>query len=33
GGAKGVGQATIKAFVSSSAFILISDYILAIILF
>jgi phospholipid/cholesterol/gamma-HCH transport system permease protein len=33
GGAEGVGHATIKAFVFSSAFILISDYILAVILF
>lgn len=33
GGAEGVGQATIKAFVYSSAFILIGDYILAVILF
>lgn len=33
GGAEGVGQATIKAFVISSAFILISDYILAMLLF
>jgi phospholipid/cholesterol/gamma-HCH transport system permease protein len=33
GGAEGVGFATIKAFVYSSAFILIMDYILAIVLF
>jgi phospholipid/cholesterol/gamma-HCH transport system permease protein len=33
GGAEGVGKATIKAFVYSSAFILIADYILAMILF
>ena len=33
GGAEGVGKATIKAFVYSSAFILIGDYILAMILF
>lgn len=33
GGAEGVGSATIKAFVYSSAFILIADYILAILLF
>ena len=33
GGAEGVGHATIKAFVFSSAFILIGDYILAVILF
>jgi phospholipid/cholesterol/gamma-HCH transport system permease protein len=33
GGAEGVGHATIKAFVFSSAFILIADYILAVILF
>jgi len=33
GGAEGVGQATIKAFVYSSAFILIGDYILALMLF
>jgi phospholipid/cholesterol/gamma-HCH transport system permease protein len=33
GGAEGVGKATIKAFVCSSIFILIADYVLAIILF
>jgi len=33
GGAEGVGKSTIKAFVYSSAFILIADYILAMILF
>jgi len=33
GGAEGVGKATIKAFVFSSAFILIADYLLAMILF
>lgn len=33
GGAEGVGRATIKAFVFSAAFILIGDYILAMILF
>ncbi len=33
GGASGVGQATIKAFVFSSAFILITDFMLALILF
>ena len=33
GGAEGVGYSTIKAFVYSSAFILIGDYILAVILF
>jgi len=33
GGAEGVGSTTIKAFVYSSAFILIADYILAILLF
>jgi phospholipid/cholesterol/gamma-HCH transport system permease protein len=33
GGAQGVGQSTIKAFVYSSAFILIADYILATFLF
>jgi len=33
GGARGVGESTIKAFVASSTFILISDYILAVILF
>lgn len=33
GGAEGVGRSTIKAFVMSSAFILITDYILAMILF
>ena len=33
GGAEGVGRATIKAFVYSSAFILIGDYVLAMILF
>ncbi|MCK5145448.1 ABC transporter permease [bacterium] len=33
GGAEGVGKSTIKAFVFSSAFILIADYILAMILF
>jgi len=33
GGAEGVGRATIKAFVFSSAFILIGDYLLAMILF
>ena len=33
GGAEGVGRATIKAFVYSSAFILIADYALAMILF
>ncbi len=33
GGAEGVGKATIKAFVFSSAFILIGDYVLAMILF
>jgi phospholipid/cholesterol/gamma-HCH transport system permease protein len=33
GGAEGVGKATIKAFVFSSSFILIADYILAMILF
>jgi phospholipid/cholesterol/gamma-HCH transport system permease protein len=33
GGAEGVGRATIRAFVISSAFILISDYVLAMILF
>lgn len=33
GGAEGVGKATIQAFVYSSAFILISDYVLAMILF
>ena len=33
GGAEGVGKSTIKAFVYSSAFILIADYVLAMILF
>ncbi len=33
GGAEGVGRSTIKAFVYSSAFILIADYLLAMILF
>lgn len=33
GGAEGVGKSTIKAFVFSSAFILIADYVLAMILF
>jgi phospholipid/cholesterol/gamma-HCH transport system permease protein len=33
GGAEGVGRATIRAFVFSSAFILIADYVLAMILF
>ena len=33
GGAEGVGKATIQAFVYSSAFILISDYVLATFLF
>jgi phospholipid/cholesterol/gamma-HCH transport system permease protein len=33
GGAEGVGRATIKAFVLSSALILVADYILAVILF
>lgn len=33
GGAKGVGESTIRAFVASSTFILIADYILAVILF
>lgn len=33
GGAEGVGSSTIKAFVLSAAFILVSDYIIAIILF
>lgn len=33
GGAEGVGRTTIKAFVLSSAFILIADYILAMVLF
>lgn len=33
GGAEGVGKVTIKAFVYSSAFILVADYILAMILF
>jgi len=33
GGAEGVGRATIKAFVYSSAFILVGDYILAMVLF
>ncbi len=33
GGAEGVGASTIKAFVYSSAFILITDYVLAVILF
>jgi len=33
GGAEGVGRATIRAFVFSSAFILIADYVLAVILF
>ena len=33
GGAEGVGKATIKSFVFSSAFILVADYILAMILF
>lgn len=33
GGAEGVGHATIKAFVFSSAFILVADYVLAMILF
>lgn len=33
GGAEGVGNATIRAFVYSSAFILITDYLLAVILF
>jgi phospholipid/cholesterol/gamma-HCH transport system permease protein len=33
GGAEGVGRATIKAFVYSSAFILVADYVLAMILF
>ena len=33
GGAEGVGKATIKAFVFSSAFILVADYVLAMILF
>ena len=33
GGAEGVGKATIKAFVFSSAYILIADYVLAMILF
>lgn len=33
GGAEGVGASTIKAFVYSSAFILVADYIIAIILF
>ena len=33
GGAEGVGRSTIRAFVFSSAFILVADYILAMILF
>jgi len=33
GGAEGVGKTTIKAFVFSSVFILIADYVLAMILF
>jgi len=33
GGAEGVGKATIKAFVYSSAFILTADYVLAMVLF